>query len=480
MPRLVRRRPLHQRITDWFNIHDWLLWISEEIETRDLESTTYANPLGFAFHFLLLIARANSGSEGHGDVDDVFGDLPAGSGWVGYLSTLVVYLLTALSILNAVSTFSRKRHYRLFESSIEATPSTPSAHRVRVDSSPVSSSPLRFFSSILGDKNAQSRAHPDPTRDVWEIAVWDPIPVCLRLFCLFSPGHVLVYWLFLPVLSSDSRPSVTVFTTLVLEVLITGQLLFLQTNFSQQEKDTSIIQKEVMNEYDIKFVHPRLNPVMRDVGTQFSGPGARVKTGREEEIEIYTPNVILKKGFRTNPNPNYVKHVDPDSFSSRKPVSRQIFSPAPSFISASFNNPRDSPNRWIPNTTMRQPQFRQTTPVNVGSTSTGTGDGGSLGIYSHANSPLKKAGSMFDMQGRDRRDTPKSSLDMAGREIRDQREREASPQKRVYGGSDLRPFGRLPFTDVENDNVSDLSAFNPRARPGNVEQSPYRRGPSRW
>ncbi|KAB8292316.1 hypothetical protein EYC80_008058 [Monilinia laxa] len=483
MPRLVRRRPLRERITDLFNIQDWLLWISEEIETRDWDSSTYANPLGFGLHFVLLIARANSGSEGYGDGDDVFGDVPSGSGWLSYLSTLVVYLLTALSILNTLSTFSRKRHYRLFESSIEATPSTPSAHRVRVDSSPVSSSPLRFFSSMLGDTDtgAQSRAHPDPARDVWEIAVWDPIPICLRLFCLFSPGHVLVYWLFLPTLSSNSQPSVTIFTTLVLEVLMTGQLLLLQANFSQQEKDTSIIQKEVMSEYDIKFVQPRLNPVMRDVGTQFSGPGAEIKTGREEEIEIYTPSVVLKKGFRTNPNPNYTKHVDPDNTSPSKPVSRQIFSPTPSFIPASFNNLRDSPyNRKIPNTSMRQPQFRQTTPNAVATTSTGTGDGGSLGIYSHVNSPLKKASSMFDMQGRDRRDTPKSSLDMAGREIRDQRERETSPKKRVHGGSDLRLLGRIPHADVETDRrVSDSGSFNTKAKLGNVEQSPYRRGPSR-
>ncbi|ATZ57817.1 hypothetical protein BCIN_15g03490 [Botrytis cinerea B05.10] len=478
MPRLVRRRPLRERITDWFNIQDWLLWISEEIETRDWDSKAYANPLGFGLHFILLIARANSGDEGHGNGDDVFGDVPSGSGWLSYLSTLVVYLLTAVSILNAFSTFTRKRNYRLFESSIDTVPTTPSAHRVRVDSSPVSSSPLRFFSNMLGDTSAQSRAHPDPTRDVWEIAVWDPIPVCLRLFCLFSPGHVLVYWLFLPTLSSDSRPSVTIFTTLVLEALMTGQLLLLETNFSQQEKDNSIIQKEVMSEYDVKFVHPRLNPVMRDVGTQFSGPGA--EAGREEEIEIYTPSVVLKKGFRTNPNPNYAKYVDPDSVSPSKPASRQIFSPAPSFISASFHQPRDSPyNRKISNTTMRQPQFRQTTPTTV--TSTGSGDGGSLGIYNHANSPLKKASSMFDMQGRDRRDIPKSSLDMAGRERRDQREKEASPIKRAQGGSDVRPFGRLPFSSTENDRrASDSSSFDPRVRSGNVEHSPYKRGPSRW
>ncbi|RAL66587.1 hypothetical protein DID88_006277 [Monilinia fructigena] len=464
MPRLVRRRPLRERITDLFNIQDWLLWISEEIETRDWDSSAYANPLGFGLHFVLLIARANSGSEGYGDEDDVFGDMPSGSGWLSYLSTLVVYILTASSILNALSTFSRKRHYRLFESSIEATPSTPSAHRVRVDSSPVSSSPLRFFSSMLGDTDtsAQSRAHPDPTRDVWEIAVWDPIPICLRLFCLFSPGHVLVYWLFLPTLSSDSRPSVTIFTTLVLEVLMTGQLLLLQASFSQQEKDTSIIQKEVMSEYDVKFVHPRLNPVMRDVGTQFSGPGAEIKTGREEEIEIYTPSVIIL--VPASPSPDRFSHP-----------------PHPSFQLPSTTCEIHPIAEKYQNTSMRQPQFRQTTPNAVATISTGTGDGGSLGIYSHANSPLKKASSMFDMQGRDRRDTPKSSLDMAGREIRDQRERETSPKKRVHGGSDLRLFGRIPHADVETDRrVSDSGSFNTRAKVGNVEQSPYRRGPSRW
>lgn len=85
MPRLVRRRPLRERITDLFNIQDWLLWISEEIETRDWDSRTYANPLGFGLHFVLLIARANSGSEGYNNGDDVFGDVPSGSGWLSYL-----------------------------------------------------------------------------------------------------------------------------------------------------------------------------------------------------------------------------------------------------------------------------------------------------------------------------------------------------------------------------------------------------------
>src|ERR1700722_2839789 len=136
----------------------------------------------------------------------------------------IVHSLTLISLSNAFYTFYRRRHYRLFEQSIDAPPSTPSAHRVRVDSSPISSSPLRFLSSIIASTNAESRAHPDATRDVWELAVWDPSPLCLQLFCLFSPGHVLVYWLFLPVASLDPRPSVTVVITMILAALLSVQL----------------------------------------------------------------------------------------------------------------------------------------------------------------------------------------------------------------------------------------------------------------
>jgi hypothetical protein len=182
----------------------------------------------------------------------------------------VVHFLSLLSFLNAFYTFYRHRHYRLFESDVDDIPSTPSAHRVRVDSSPVSSSPLRFLSNIIAGESSEARSHPDATRDVWEIAVWDPTPLSLRMFCLLSPGHVLVYWLLLPAALSDPRPSVTVLTTIVLGCVLSAQLYLLQSNFSQQSKDSSIIHKEVMNEYDTKFVHPRTQPLMRDVGTQFS------------------------------------------------------------------------------------------------------------------------------------------------------------------------------------------------------------------
>jgi len=359
-----------------------------------------------------------------------------------------VFVLTWLSIGNAAFTFLRKRHYRLFETSVDVAPSTPSAHRVRVDSSPVSSSPLRFLTKIIGDASAESRTHPDPERDVWELAVWDPLPICLQLFCLFSPGHVLVYCLFLPISSLDPRPSTTVATTILLQILMSVQLLFLESNFSQQSKDTAVIHKEVLNEYDTKFVHPRLNPQVRDVSTQFDGG----EYENDAEVETYTPTTILRRGFKTNPNPNYAKFVDPDDSSH---IQQRMIPPTPIFRTplagpATYNRRESTPLRTAqtPQAAIRQPQFRQsisgistsTSTHNMNSsgysssgyTSTGSGDGGSLGIYSHANSPLKKASSMYDMSG-GRRDAPRNSLQAAEREIAEdrQRERERSPMKRV-------------------------------------------------
>ena len=285
-------------------------------------------------------------------------------------------------------TFYRRRHYRLFETSVDAVPSTPSAHRVRVDSSPLSSSPLRFLSTILAADTAESRAHPDAMRDVWELAVWDPTPLSLRMFCLFSPGHVLVYWLFLPTALSDPRPSVTVVTTIILAALLSAQLLALQSNFSRQSKDTSVIHKEVLNEYDTKFVHPRTQPLMRDVATQYSSTstssdGLPSYEDVSDTVETYTPRVVVNRGFRTRPNPNYVKHVDPQGYNQPSTPSQGMSTN----LAHAYQTPahlRDTSSPIRPRTAVRQPHFR----ASVGQEAS---DGGSLGVYSHANSPLRKS-----------------------------------------------------------------------------------------
>ena len=289
--------------------------------------------------------------------------------------------------MNAAYAFYRHRHYRLFENSVDAPPSTPSAQRVRVDSSPIASSPLRFLSNMLDRQNAEARSHSDATRDVWEIAVWNPTPVSLRMFCLFSPGHILVYWLFLPISISDPRPSTTVVTTVVLAGLLSAQMLLLQSSFSQQSKDASIIHKEVMNEYDTKYVHPRTQPQMRNVATQYCNSGISTHGMPQPEcqndsVDVYAPTFIINKGFHTRPNPNYAKYVDPDGSAWRAvPPGGSSTNIATALQTPAHLRDGSSPTR--PRTAIRQPHFRVAS----------SGDGGSLGIFSHAHSPLRKSAS---------------------------------------------------------------------------------------
>lgn len=303
----------------------------------------------------------------------------------------MVHFLSLLAFVNAGYTFYRMKHYRLFETSIDEAPSTPSARRVRVDSSPISSSPLRFLVNIIGSTTAEARAHPDALRDVWEVSVWDPIPLCLKIFCLFSPGHILVYWLFLPVTSQDPRPSTTVVTTIALIAVLSVQLSVLQGNYSQQSKDSSLIHKEVMNEYDTKYVHPLAHPLVRDVGTQISSSshpsgGHSVEDYNGESVDTYMPVIVVNRGYRIKPNPNYVDHVDSQGAHRRATTPLRNLS---NVGVSSFQTPahlRDRSSPIQPRTAVRQPQLRP-------SIVSGTGDGGSLGIYSHAHSPLKKSAS---------------------------------------------------------------------------------------
>ncbi|KAJ5243218.1 uncharacterized protein N7469_001545 [Penicillium citrinum] len=392
MPRLVRRRPLGERIRAQLNPWDWLLWISEEIEGNDWDQVEqdWGLLVGIFLNVMFLVARANGRSSGSKAIDDVFGE-DEGVPWLGWLASFIVTALALFSTFNAFYTFYRKRHYRMFETPIDQAPASSSAQRVRVDSSPMTASPIRYLANVMSADSAQSRAHPDAQRDVWEVAMWDPLPMCIRLFCLFSPGHVLVYMLFLPTQLSDPRPSVTIVTTAFLTTLLSVQMSFLSASYKQQAKDSTLVHKEVLKEYDNKYVHPRTRPLMRDVGTQFAdGDAVESAADSQNQVEVYTPTFIINRGFKTSPNPNYVSHVDPDGVSPRRPAPPSI-SGGPSIFQSRppLQTPvvsRDaSPLVRTAGTSMRQPQFRQP--------STSTGDGGNLGVYSHANSPLRKSAS---------------------------------------------------------------------------------------
>lgn len=242
------------------------------------------------------------------------------------------------------------------------------------------------------------------------------------MFGWFSPGHVLVYWLFLPTALQDPRPSTTVVTTITLAGLLSLQLNLLQSHFLQQSKDTSLVHKEVLNEYNIKYVHPRTQPLMRDAGTQYASSGTSMYDlpGYEDEnnaVDTYKPSIIINHGFHTQPNPNYIKHIVPEGLWHQSTPSRGVGNG----MVASIHTPahlRDASSPVQLRTAIRQPTVRASVGL-VG------GDGGSLGIYSHANSPLRKSASI-DFRGN------QHERDRSGSPVK----REGSPFKRssVPGG----------------------------------------------
>ena len=68
------------------NPMDTLLWLSEELETRDWDSKLVGTQVGLGLNLVLLLARANSASSTSPD-DDIFGD----GGRASWLSLLVSY-----------------------------------------------------------------------------------------------------------------------------------------------------------------------------------------------------------------------------------------------------------------------------------------------------------------------------------------------------------------------------------------------------
>lgn len=92
MPRLVRRQPLADRIKEYLNPLDFLLWLSEELDSGDWDQwqQEWATSIGVAVNLIFLVARANSGgSNGRLRGDDVFGEDSGGSGWLSwFVSTL--------------------------------------------------------------------------------------------------------------------------------------------------------------------------------------------------------------------------------------------------------------------------------------------------------------------------------------------------------------------------------------------------------
>ena len=87
--RLVRRRPLMERVQAYLNPLDFLLWLSEELESSDWDQwqRDWAIPVGAGLNLVMLVARANAGGRQRAN-DDVFGEDYSSTGWMVWFVSL--------------------------------------------------------------------------------------------------------------------------------------------------------------------------------------------------------------------------------------------------------------------------------------------------------------------------------------------------------------------------------------------------------
>lgn len=442
MPRLVRRAPLWQRIQAYTDPLDWFIYISEELNSSDWDqfASNYALYLGFAANVVFVVAQANSAASAASDDDGVFSDVK-GLGLLPWLANILVLVLSCICFGNAWLVWAKTRHYRLFQQNVELAPQTPSAKRVCIESSPAGNSPMEYMRKLVV-KSSIRRAHPDETRDVWEIAVWDPNPLCLQFFCLFSPLHVLVYYFNVPVPPLDPRPSIRITTTVIIGMFLSLHMWWLRASFTQQAKDNAIISRQVLNEYDSKFVHPSLVPKpCRDVAIQTisnrpykdSSVGVRGSSdGLASEVSTYTPKTLINRTYRIHPNVNYANQYDPDNACSSSAARLTQHTPRnQSATSATTGADFSSPIRPVhtPNVFHQAPAISRH----------GRGDGGYLGVNTHAASPLRKSASANFVREGDFSQSASRGRESLGYALGGAGERRvSSPSKRDRDGSPLK------------------------------------------
>jgi hypothetical protein len=269
-----------------------------------------------------------------------------------------------------------------------------------------------LIKDIFSTETAAARAHPDAARDVWELAVWDPNPLCLQLFCLFSPLHVVLYYFTLPVAPLDPQPSVKIVTTIAIAGFLSLQLLLLRSSYTQQIKDNGLIQRQVLSEYDTKYVRPLVQKPCRDVAIQTITTGRKTRdsgvgvggsnSDLASEVVTYTPTTVISRNWRTNPNTAYASQYDPNNLASQPELrairpSTQTPSLHP-YQNAQYTStstataaPTDFSSPIRPSHTPNP--FQKHTQLKPRPSNTSGGDGGSLGVYTHAASPLRKAAS---------------------------------------------------------------------------------------
>ncbi|CAE6445160.1 unnamed protein product [Rhizoctonia solani] len=280
--RIVRKKPWRQRIVEFpSTVYEWL-WDTITFSNMPLPPPEVSGrALGGALHVLHFITRYSvlrSQKVEEADWQDMHREIHVVTGfeqeepepWFSWTTPVTILLLLG-SLLNALYLFTTVRTYHLhLRDNMVDSPRAKMVHMDMtsaardMDTQPPSSLVWRVVRGlgthmasawrlVLGSRAGKSTSR--SANNVQQLDMWNPGELELSLFSVYSPAHALLWMIF---------SSHTWFVALILMVAISGQIFALTRSYEGLIKDRRIIQGEVMNEYNEKFVYPRVMPVRKD------------------------------------------------------------------------------------------------------------------------------------------------------------------------------------------------------------------------
>ncbi|KAG0363584.1 hypothetical protein BC939DRAFT_457541 [Gamsiella multidivaricata] len=340
-PRVVKRQPFLKRIIN--APEDYLMRVENNIRAMDWDMLQegFSWPLALALNFLLISVKLGYW------LDDPLANVPAvlrsdrslyssKSMFPGFSTALVSlqYILVTISFLNALWLFQSKKNYKMFNRNLDEEPSASHAKMVEIQQD-ASHWSFKFPGRLVYPFIAPFMKGPKPQehrRHVWEMSLWNPSILSRNLFCWYSPAQVLI----LSVMNTDNF-----YIFFPLSIVVAAQVHFLVSVYQSYVKDKQVLYGEVQQEYNAKFVHPRI--FVRKFDKQTS-------TGTDTDdlnLQLFQQDGGMFR-YESKRNPRKFQHlsVPASRFSPSSPAVvsrfRSSSAPGPSISSSELSSSADS------------------------------------------------------------------------------------------------------------------------------------------
>ncbi|EJD06050.1 uncharacterized protein FOMMEDRAFT_79278 [Fomitiporia mediterranea MF3/22] len=267
--RVVKRPGLFKRISSLpSRIVDEISMFPHNVPLPDPKPSAWI--IGGSLHVINLLVRVSQ-SRQVAEEELPWADLyneHRGTSWFDW-TTPVTFLLIAASFYNAFRLLSQNRVYFLHHRTTLVNSPRAAFVDAQIDLTPPETPSLlyRVFSwlwyqfsvswrFLLNFKPPAPRvAEGARVERVQQLSVWEPGELEMSLFAVYSPAHAFLW------VATTGSNWIVMFTIMG---IIGLQIHLLCSSYAGLMKDKQILSAEVMNEYNEKFVNPRVNPVRFD------------------------------------------------------------------------------------------------------------------------------------------------------------------------------------------------------------------------